>query len=219
MAKGLDAQLRGWKLLRLFFVGWLSLTLISVDVLWPRALQGVILTVSVAGIVLATSAAFRGNKMLGGSSLAVAGIVFFASLLLQIASRSVAQSIPATLMQFVMILFAVEAFSAIAKLASQFSSGLLEREGGYAVSTLQRCLQQAFRRLSRAGVVLGTGYVASIGALYLSAFAPVPSLLGDISLYVVVVSIALALLLVLREEDGTRQGKRFRGKEDRRWLD
>jgi len=210
VAKDLDAQLRGWRFLRWFFVGWIALTLISIDALWPPGLQGLTLVVSVVGIVLAAAAAARGSKPLGGLSLAVAGIVFFALLLLQIASRSMAQNAPATVVQFVMVLFAVEVFSAIAKLANQFSSALVGEEGVYSASTLQRSLEQAFRRLSRAGVVLGTGYVASVAVLYMGGSAPFPGLLGDISLYVVVVSIALALLLVLREEESTRERVRYR---------
>jgi hypothetical protein len=194
----------------LFFIGWFSLTMIGIDALWPRALQGLILVISVVGIVLAAASASRGNRLLGGLSLAVAGTAFFALLFLQIASRSVAQISPASVMQFVMILFAVEIFSAVAKLANQFSGALLWQEGLYSVPALQRSLEQAFRRLSRAAVVFGTGYVSSMGALFLGAIAPIPGLLGDISLYVVVVSIALALLLVLREDEATRERTRFR---------
>lgn len=61
--------------------------------------------------------------------------------------------------------------------------------------------QQAFRQVSRIGMLFASCYLLSIGFLYVGAWAALAtSLVADISLYVVVVSVSLALLLLLRED-------------------
>jgi hypothetical protein len=62
-------------------------------------------------------------------------------------------------------------------------------------------LDRLYRRLAWDGIIFGAAYllsltVASMGSL-LSSVAPA---LSDISVYVIVTSISLAILIVLREE-------------------
>jgi hypothetical protein len=61
--------------------------------------------------------------------------------------------------------------------------------------------QQAIRHVARAGLLFSSCYLVSLGILYLNAIAiPTMPLLADVSLYIVVVSVSLALLVLLREE-------------------
>ena len=68
------------------------------------------------------------------------------------------------------------------------------------ILVLQKSIQQAARRMARVGLLFASFYLISMLALYIGTFveglAPV---LADVSLYVVVVSVSLALLIILRE--------------------
>ncbi|MGA2972357.1 MAG: hypothetical protein ABSE39_07015 [Candidatus Bathyarchaeia archaeon] len=129
-------------------------------------------------------------------------LVFFALLISQALTNTIGEYLPITLLQCVMILFALEVLTISCKFQEQLSSGSFET--GDSMGTeglLRRSVQQALKQVSRAGMLFASCYLLSIGFLYVGASAALATpLVADISLYVVVVSVSLALLLLLREE-------------------
>lgn len=129
-------------------------------------------------------------------------LVFFAVLISQALTNTIGEYLPITLLQCVMILFALEVLTISCKFQEQLSNGSFET--GDLMGTeglLRRSTQQAFKQVSRTGMLFASCYLLSIGFLYVGASAALATpLVADISLYVVVVSVSLALLLLLREE-------------------
>lgn len=129
-------------------------------------------------------------------------LVFFALLISQAVTNTIGEYLPITLLQCVMILFALEVLTISCKFQVQLSSG--SSETGDSMGTedlLCRSVQQAVKQVSRTGMLFASCYLLSFGFLYVGASTAFATpFVADISLYVVVVSVSLALLLLLREE-------------------
>ena len=137
---------------------------------------------------LATAATLKGRSAWAAFSLLDALLLFFVLLISQAISGTIGQYLPITLLQFVMVLFAIELLTEAAASA--------EKE-----SLLKRSARETIRHISRACLLFASCYLVSLGILYIGAFSARPGLLlADISLYIVVVSVSLALLLLFRED-------------------
>jgi hypothetical protein len=171
-------------------------------ILLPHALLPVGVLGSVVGISLTAAAVLKGRSSWVQFSLLDAWSVFFLLLISQVFAQTIGEYLPIILLQFVMVLFAVELLTA----GSWYRGRSSTEPSNAADSTmpeelLRRSVQQAFRHVSRAGLLFASCYLVSLGILYLGAFAPLTMpLLADISLYIVVVSVALALLILQRED-------------------
>lgn len=188
-----------WALLRIFSATWILLTLISITVTLPPTLLPVGIIGSVFGISTGLIAVLNGRWVWSEVSLLDGGLMFLVLLLEENMSKTVEQNLPVMLLQFVMLLFAVEVLSVVSKQHGLFSKVLIETEGS--VSILARSIHQALRRTARLGLLFASSYFISIAILYVGAYiAPLSPILSDISFYIVIVSVSLALLIILREE-------------------
>ncbi len=188
--------------LQAFAIGWQSLSFVFITLLLPPALLPAGVIGSVVGISLTTAAILKGRSAWVEFSLLDAWLLFFILLISQAAAGTIGEYLPIILLQFVMVLFAVELLT-----AGSWYRGHSSTEPSKAADStmseefLRRSVQQAFRHVSRAGLLFASCYLVSLGILYLSAIAmPTMPLLADISLYIVIVSVSLALLILLREE-------------------
>lgn len=186
-------------MLLVFSTGWQLLTLVFVTTFLPSKLVAVGIIGSVVSASLATMAVLKGRSAYAGLSLLDAWIIFFVLLISQAASGTIGQFLPITLLQCVMILFAVEALTVSCRYRHQLSSH--SKESSASSEPLRRSSQQAVHHISRAGLLFASCYLASLGILYAGVFtaSSVP-ILSDISLYIVVVSVSLALLILLRQD-------------------
>ncbi len=170
--------------------------------LFPNTLLPVGLAGSVVGISVAAVGILKARLFWVQLSLLDAWLVFFLLLISQAFAQTIGEYLPITLLEFIMILFAVELLTA-GSLYQRNPPTELDKNSDPAMyeEFLRRSVQEAFRRVSRAGLLFASCYLLSLGILYLGAFVPptIP-ILADISLYVVVVSVALALLILLRED-------------------
>jgi hypothetical protein len=188
-----------WALLRIFSATWILLTLISITVTLPPTLLPVGIIGSVFGISTGLIAVLNGRWVWSEVSLLDGGLMFLVLLLEENMSKTVEQNLPVMLLQFMMLLFAVEVLSVVSKQHGLFSKVLIETEGS--VSILARSIHQALRRTARLGLLFASSYFISIAILYVGAYiAPLSPILSDISFYIVIVSVSLALLIILREE-------------------
>jgi len=127
-------------------------------------------------------------------------VMFFISLFWHIVSTTVEENLAMLLLLFVLVLFLIEDFNLLCRHQKQYSKEMVA-ESTSSLTVLQKSMEQVHNQIGRLGLIIGSCYVISIGIVYmgtlLSSFVPV---LSDISLYVVVVSASLALLMIIREE-------------------
>ena len=170
--------------------------------LLPHILLPIGIISTVIGISITAAAVLRSRSLWVRFSLLDAWLLLFLILISQAFTQTIAEYLPITLLGFVMVLFAVELLTddslyqanSTTKIAKIFDTA--PDEEVFRVS-----IQQAFRRVSRLGLLFASCYLASLGVIYLAALAPLTiPLIADISLYMVVVLVALALLILLREE-------------------
>jgi len=199
MAASLRSVSLRWRALCGFTVGWLALTFVSFTLLLQPLLEFAI-TGSILGISLATYAIARNEWKPASASLVIGGSMFFALVADQVASGGVRDNVPILLLQFVMFLFAVEVLTGVLK---QETLTARSAKSDHAVSNqvLQRSTRELQARIARLGVFFASCYVITLGLLYFGAqLRFVSPVLTDVSFYVVVVSISLALLILVREE-------------------
>lgn len=183
-------------------MGWQAITFAFITLFLPEPLLPVGIILSLTGISIAIASILRGRSAWTKFSMLEMWLVFFALLVSQALTNTIGQYLPITLLQSVMIFFALEVSSVCSEFRLQLSrvmsvgDNLPGMEG-----RLYSSAQAAFKTISRAGLLFASCYVLSLAILYVSTFAPLASpLITDVSLYIVVVSVSLALLLVSRED-------------------
>jgi hypothetical protein len=171
------------------------LTLISVTLLFPTALIPLALATAIFSALTGCIAILACRPKLSVISLLSGFTLFLGLIEVEIASKSVENNLPLTLLEFVMLLFAVENLTVTSKRPFFImpKSGTQVQE-----SLIGTFVQHVLRRSSRAALLFTTSYLISIGTLYLST--SVSRLQLDFSFYVIVVSISLALLVILRKD-------------------
>lgn len=190
-----------WKLLRIFSIGWFLVTLATITSVFPSQLVLFAIIGFLFAALLGTITIATGNWNWALSALAVSGLLFLIAVLVQATTGVAELYLPITLLQFLMLLFEVEVLTLICKHHSLFSKGLPRPEAFASVSVLEKSAQQILGHLSRLALLFSSSYLISLGILYVGAqLSSLSFMLSDISIFVVVVSISLALLLVLRED-------------------
>jgi len=198
METNVSPQIFRWRILRAFSLLWLALTLIVVTLLLPTALVLFALIVVIFSGLTGGIAVLTYNSKLSIISLVTAFGMFLDLLGVEITSKTVESNLPLTLLGFVMLLFAVESLTATTK--RPFFE-IPERGRQVPISLMDRFIEQSFTRTSRVAILFATCYLISMSTVYLSAYAALfQPALADVSLYVIVVSISLALLILLRED-------------------
>lgn len=187
-----------WKILRLFSGLWLTVTIISVALTFPPTLIAFALVVATFSVLTGGIAVLTYRPKIVLVSILSAFILFFSLLQMEIVSKTVQSNLSLTLLDFVMLLFTVENLTAMSK-RPFFEVG--ERDRQISASLIGRFVEHAFRRSSRVALFFASSYMLSMAALYLSAYVSVlqPGL-ADISLYAIVATISLALLILVRED-------------------
>lgn len=167
----------------------------------PTFLVGIIL--SLTGVSFAIAGVLRGRSAWTEFSILEAWFLLFALLFSQALTNTIGQYLPITLLQSVMILFSHEISTVCCEFRQQLSSVVSVGKNLPALEgRLYKPSVTAFRTVSRAGLLITSCYAFSLALLYVSTFAALaPPLITDISLYIVVVSVSLALLLLSREDE------------------
>ncbi len=190
-----------WNVLRGFasaiaiatFILILSTVPATIWVLWFLAL--------VVGFVTSVFALVKCDVVWNTLTLLEQGVLFAIALLSGFSKGGPGENIPILLLAFVMILANEHVLSLISQYSIQFSTGDSALGMDFNAPILRRSLDRLYRRLAWDGTVFGMGFVLSLavasGGGILSPIAPV---LSDVSLYVLVTSIALAILIVSKEE-------------------
>ena len=164
---------------------------IAIWTLWVSAL--------LIGIAVTSLALVKYDLIWNKITLLAQSILFAIALLTAISTGGAAEGIPILLLAFVMILGTEQVLSLISNYGAQFS--LSNSAPIFNVPTLQRSLDHLYRRLAWDGAIFSAGYLFSVAVVSMGNFlGPVAPALSDISVYVLVTSISLAILIVLKEE-------------------
>ena len=190
-----------WNLARILVAALVLLAFISLVASFP---QGLMLPASLAsglGMLLGGWSILKTSQTLARCALIVEALIMSLSLLVQLAFGSVLQALPSLLLTYVMILFSAEALDLIWKHSSAHSRRMYALQASYTITATQKSLEHIFGKLRRLPLLFGAGFILALVAATLgNYFASISSVLSDISVYIVAVSISLALLLVLRED-------------------
>jgi len=116
-------------------------------------------------------------------------------------SGSVSEKLPILLLSLVSVLFSVEILSLICRYGRLFSTRHVVLLTSSSVLVLEKAMMQATTTLRRTGLVFASCYLIAVAAIYMGGLvATAVPVFTDISLYLVAVTISLALLIILREE-------------------
>ena len=188
------------RLLQLFSMGWQSITFVFMVLFLPQRVFGAGVALSLVGVGLGAAGVLRGRPRWTYLSVLTMWTTFFWLIISQAGLGSIEQYLPLTLLQSVMILFATEVATESCKLRIQVSSEAKSISSEVVILKPIASGQQAFRHLSRLGLLFASSYVLSLGLLLAGGMiASAVPLFADISLYIVVASVSLSLLLLLRE--------------------
>lgn len=175
------------------FVLILSTIPTSIWALWLLALIVGVLT----SVIALVKCDFAWNMLTTLEQGILLGIALFSGVL----KGAPGENLPILLLAFVMILVSEHTLSLISEHGDQFSPSNHGLEMDFNVPVLRRSLDRLYRRLARDGCILGMGFVLSIAVASTSGIlVPIAPLLSDISVYVLVTSVALAVLIVSKEE-------------------
>lgn len=185
-----------WVLFTLGSSALTALTIMALIVLMPLYIQ------IIEGIVGSVSVAVWGYGMFEGDvrrlriSMLLTAFLFALSLLDQIWTTTVISDFPAQLLAFILILFNVEMIPLVTSHRRlHFGDSLGNSE------SLARASWNIIRKkLSSLGILFSGCYVLTITTIYIGlfvySFAPI---MGDTSIYMIVVFVLLALFITLRE--------------------
>jgi len=188
-----------WNILRSFAgaIAIVTFTLILSAI--PTTIWALWLMALAVGVVTSVIAQVKCDFAWNMLTILEQGVLFGIALLSDLSRGG--ENLPILLLAFVMILASEHTLSLISDHRDQFSTRNSALEMEFNVPILRRSLDSLYRRLTWVGAVFGIGFLLSIvvasASGVLSSIAPV---LSDISVYVLVTSIALATLVVSKEE-------------------
>ena len=139
---------------------------------------------------------FEGDLRRLRISLALTACLFALTLLEQIWTKTVISEFPVQFLAFNLILFNVEMIPLVTSHRRLHSGDNISRS-----EDLARASWKIIRRkISTLGILLSGGYVLTITTIYLGLFVySFTPILGDTSIYLIVIFVLLALFITLRE--------------------
>jgi len=162
-------------------------------ILWVLAL--------VIGIGVSIVAVAKCDVVWSRITLLAQSILFAIALLSAISRGGPTEEVPILLIAFVMILGSEQSLNLVSNYGAQFSLTNTSQVTDFNLPTLQKSLDRLYRRLAWNGVIFGAAYLLSLTVAAMSSLlSPVGPALSDISVYVIVTSISLGILIVLRNE-------------------
>ena len=190
-----------WNLLRgvasAIAIATFTLTLSAIPVtiwfLWVLAL--------LVGVVISIVALVKCDLAWGRLTVLAQGVLLAIALLSALSTGGPGENVPILLLAFVMILASEHILSLVSQYGVQFSTGNSALGMDFNVPILQRSLDRLYRRLAWDGAIFSTAYLLSVAIASVGEILnPITPALSDVSVYVLVTSIALAILIVSKTE-------------------
>jgi len=199
MEKSIGTLTTRWNLVRSALFVFVVIAFFDLAATFPSDLIPIAVFGSSLGILFGGWSLLRGDWFWGRAALLVGGIMLIASLLIHIVSNAILQALLELLLAYVMLIFSAESLNLINQHYDMYSKNFQGPQASYAM--LQKSMEHMTHKIMRLGLIIGGCYiialaVISVGDAFVTALPP----LSDISLYIVAVSVSLALLLILRED-------------------
>ena len=200
MEQNLKSIRIGWGLVRSIAGLVTFFTFLILAAIIPTQLGVLRIPALIVGIIVSALVSVKCSMMWARISLISQVSLFSVPMLSSLFLRAPGV-LPALILAFVMILFSDHIVGLVSKYGRQFSTMDEKVILDFNWPILGRSLNYLYRRLAVNGAVFAVCYLVTIGALLsgldLAAFAPV---LSDVSLYILVISISLALLVTMKED-------------------
>jgi len=188
-----------WNLVRIAFFTITALACLLPLALLPANLLPIAAFGATIGVLFAGWSIAKGDSWWGKAALLVGGMLLGISILLHLVAGSILSVLPSLLLAYVLLLFSAEGFTLVSEHHAIQSKKNRIRQPSY--SMVKSSLEHLTRKSSRLAVVFGGCFVISLAALSAGdAFAAVAPALADLSIYIVAVSVSLALLLTFHED-------------------
>jgi hypothetical protein len=189
------------RILCLFSSSWLAFSFVIIAISFPHQFQFLVIFGELTGPLLGVAGILKGDWALGKIALCVGSLLFLLSTLFHIVLGNLVENLPTLLLAFVALLFLVEIITLVCEQNKFSSKGAKPLDNTISIPSLNLSMNRVFSKLSRFGFIFASSYIITILLLYLGGYvASLAPVLSDISLYIVIVSAALALLLVFQEE-------------------
>ena len=199
MEKSIKQLTSRWNLVRsaLFFI--VVLTFFVLPGTLPTDLILIAAFGSGLGILFGGWSLFKGDWFWGRAALLVGGVMLIASMLIQIVARAILEALPGLLLAYLMLIFSAEAFDLTRQHYGLYPKNFKGPQASYVM--LQKSMEHMTHKIIRLGLIFGGCYVIALTIISVGdAFVTALPVLSDISIYIVAVSVSLALLLILRED-------------------
>lgn len=188
-----------WNIIRSALLALIVFTFLGLAATFPTNLIVIAAFGSGWGILFGAWALLKGDWLWSRAAIFVGGVMLTVAVFVQIASRAILQALPGLLLAYVLMLFSAEAFSLTRQHHVMYSKEEKELQASSAM--LQKSIEHMTRKIMRLGSTFGGCYVITLAVLFLGdAFVTALPVLSDFSLYIVAVSVSLALLLTFRED-------------------
>jgi hypothetical protein len=199
LEKSIENVTRRWDIIRSALFAIIVVTFLGLAATFSTNLILIAAFGSGWGILFGAWALLKGDWLWSRAAILIGGVMLSVAVLIQVASRTIVQALPGLLLAYVLILFSAEALALTRQHQAMYSK---DKKGPQASSVmLQKSVEHMTRKIIRLGSIFGGCYVITLAVLVLGdVFVTALPSLSDISLYIVAVSISLALLLILGED-------------------
>lgn len=200
MEKSLRQLRLRWNLLRVISAGQVAATSLLILMAIPSTWWMVTGPVFMLGGVATILTVLQWKVAWAWLTLLVQGFLFVVGLLSVVFGIASGAYVPILLLALCMVMASEHVLSMTLNYSGQFSERGNRSVVEFNAQTLRASLDQLYRRLAWDGVVFGAGFLVSVAIAAIGVVGPAAAFLSDPSVYALVASISLALLVLFKEE-------------------
>ena len=189
-----------WNLLRIITLSELAACSLLILVTITRTWWSLAVPVLSLGLIFAALTLIRPRPTLMRVTLLAQGSLFALALGQSILGITLAVNVPILLFVFTIFLAAEHSLTLIMTYAQQFSK---PKDGSISIfnlPVLHTSLDRLYRKIAWDGVIFGMGFLLSVAIAIFATNGPVVGFLADPSLYAIIVSLSVAMLIVLKDQ-------------------
>jgi len=190
-----------WNLLRITSAGEAVATFLVILLAIPTRWWMVTSPIFVLGLIATTLTLVQYKIAWAWLTMLVQATLFAVGLLSTISGINGDAYVPLLLLAFLMGIASDHILNMALNYSGQFSQLGNRAVAEFNVSALKASLGDLYRRIAWDGVVFGSAFLLSITVATLGAVGATVAVLSDPSLYVILLSISLAALIMLKEEE------------------
>jgi hypothetical protein len=200
MEKTLGQLRLRWNLLRIISAGQVVATSLLILMAIPNGWRMVTVPVFILGSLATILTVLQWKMAWAWLTLLVQVFLFAVGLLSTVFGITSGTMVPVLLLALSMVIASEHVLSTTLKYSGQFSGRGNRSVTEFNAQALKASLDHLYRRLAWDGVVFATGFLISLTVATMGVAGPTVSFLSDPSVYALVASISLGLLVVFKDE-------------------